>query len=196
WAGAVFLVAAYSRALNETEVWLNYLAGLPDSLPVVSAVSVKISEDGEVGDHYDDPAFYLNVVPFDSLTGISLDVSDMEDTEGWPSNEEGWTETDEAPTVYVASKPAAGTLYDSSGAAVATVPHALPAPEAGTAVDGKFNFTVRYRPPKDEYSATATTVFANFKYYAVDARTGKQSAENATVSVYVTAKNDPPVAAN
>ncbi|CAM9852427.1 unnamed protein product, partial [Sphacelaria rigidula] len=54
---------------------------------------------------------------------------------------------------------------------------------------------VRYRPVKDEFSAPNVT-YTSFAYSAVDAVTGTPSVIPGIVTVYVLAKNDPPVPTN
>lgn len=47
----------------------NYYSGVANSLPVVTPMVVSIQQNGEVGDHSNDPAFYQNEIP---STGANL----------------------------------------------------------------------------------------------------------------------------
>ncbi len=55
WPGSIYLAAIYTRVLTDEEVQQNYAAGLQKPIPVVFNAAITINEDGEVGDHYDNP---------------------------------------------------------------------------------------------------------------------------------------------
>ncbi len=72
WPGSIYLAAIYTRVLTDTEIEQNYAAGLPKSSPVVFDAAITINEDGEVGDHYDDPSYYWEPVPTPELQTFKL----------------------------------------------------------------------------------------------------------------------------
>jgi hypothetical protein len=180
WAGELYLAALYGRALTAAEVSGNYAAALPNSAPAVTAVSFTVEEDGEDGDHYSSPEYYLTEVPLSDLAALTLPTAyDFESDVG---NAIGYSVTNPLPLLHLASLPTRGTVYDSSGAAITAVPHTL--------ADGTF----RFRPVKDE-SSGAAAAYATFAYYATDGATGARSTADGTVTLHVLPKNDPPVAA-
>lgn len=182
-SGSVFLVAMYNRPLNGSEVTQNYDAGLAHSPPVAEDFSVTIWEDGEIGDHYDNPGLYAQdpMVPASNLSTISLLVVDMDQTEGFPGSVEGAENLVAA--VFIDGLPSRGTLFDNDGQEITVIPHQV-------ALDG--GYYVRYRPEKDEYSGPSDR-YTSFAYTAMDSVTGEPSVVPGVVDIYVLPKNDPPV---
>ncbi|CAM9852359.1 unnamed protein product [Sphacelaria rigidula] len=115
----------YDRPLESGEVAQNYEAGLQNSPPVAEDVSALINEDGEVGDHYDTPEYYLQdptVLPL-NLSVISLLVVDLDTEEGFPGFD---AETEVIPSeVYIESLPSRGDLFTISGQTICCVPSTL-----------------------------------------------------------------------
>ncbi|KAG5187968.1 hypothetical protein JKP88DRAFT_275927 [Tribonema minus] len=168
----------YGKELNAEELTANFKAALPNSPPYVGNVSFTISEDGELGSHYDTPEYYLAEVPVADLATFTLPAYDLERD---PAATFVYNATNPPPVLYLTSLPSVGMLYDSQGAVIDTFPHQLA------------NGTLRYRPVSNECRGTDTP-YATFTYYAEDGSTGVKSPLNATVTLYVTAANDPPVA--
>ncbi|CAM9241370.1 unnamed protein product, partial [Phaeothamnion confervicola] len=219
WPGRLHLVAVYPRLLNATEISRNFAAGLANSLPVAHDVSAVVNEDGEIGDHYNDPAFYTRLVPPLELATLALNPADQDTEPDFFPTYEALAPPTEA---FVASLPANGVLFDwASGAEITAA--ALPflvarRPSSGGDASGSSDssssiggrgssssrsssassgeYLLRYRPAKDACSARNGAVFDSFTYYSLDGATGNRSAENGTVSIAVTAKDDPPVVAN
>jgi hypothetical protein len=185
WAGELYLTALYTRVLNDSEIYSNYLAGLTNSPPAVFDANITIPEDGEFGDHYSTPAYYLSEVPFSDLINISLPAP--YDAELDSSKAHQYDPTSRPPSVYISTLPQAdrGRLYLTDGSTMSTLPHQLAAP-----------YNLKFRPVKDEYSSTVDTSFASFQYYAIDGETFKRSATDATVNLFVSKKNDPPLPVN
>lgn len=182
-SGSVFLVAMYNRPLNGSEVAQNYDAGLAHSPPVAEDIPVTIWEDGEIGDHYDNPGLYAQdpMVSASNLSIISLLVVDMDQTEGFPGFVEGAENLVAA--VFIDGLPSRGTLFDIDGQEITVIPHHV-------ALDG--GYYVRYRPEKDEYSGPSDR-YTSFTYTAMDSVTGEPSVVPGVVDIYVLPKNDPPV---
>lgn len=184
-AGCVFLVAMYNRALSEAEVMQNFDAGLENSPPVAEDIVITINEDGEIGDHYDTPALYLQdpMVLALNLPVILLLATDIDQQVGFPGFD---AEKLVLPDVYIDSLPSKGTLHDVYGQPIKHVPHYV-------AFDG--GYPVRYRPYKDEYSGPKD-VYTSFTYNAVDGVTGATSVVPGIVGIHVLPKNDPPLPSN
>ncbi|KAG5187969.1 hypothetical protein JKP88DRAFT_275928 [Tribonema minus] len=168
----------YGKELTAEEITANFKAALPNSPPYVANVSFTISEDGELGSHYDTPEYYLAEVPVADLATFTLPAYDLESD---PAATFVYNATNPPPVLYLTSLPSVGLLYDSQGAVIDTFPHQLA------------KSTLRYRPVANESRGTDTP-YATFTYYAEDGSTGVKSPLNATVTLYVTAANDPPVA--
>ncbi len=64
---------------------MNFARSLPNSLPVPESRSVVVQEDGEVGDHTADPAFYQRPIPSSELVFISLRASDFDENPDSPN---------------------------------------------------------------------------------------------------------------
>ena len=181
WPGTIYMAAMYDRVLSTSELTSNFKAKLSNSPPVVSATSVTINEDGELTDHYSNPVYYQSVVPAADLASITLTAYDWETDS---SNTFSYSSSYALPTIYVSSLPATGTLLDYDGTQITSVPHAL---------SSSSNNMVKYRPVKDA-SSGSTTVYTTFTFYAIDGVTGSRSPADATMSIYVLAKDDPPMA--
>lgn len=184
--GTIFLVAMYSRPLSDSEVKQNFHSGLENSPPIAEGIIVTINEDGETGDDYDTPSFYLQdpMVPALNLPVILLLATDIDQQQGFPGLDIG--DELEPPSVYIASLPSRGTLYDIDGQAIQNVPHFV------MFDDG---YPVRYRPDKDE-SSGLESVYTSFTYNAVDGVTGETSVVPGIVDIHVLPKNDPPLPRN
>lgn len=181
--GTIFLLAMHNRAINSSEVAQNYASGLDNSPPVAGNITAIINEDGEVGDHYDTPEYYLRdpSVPTLNLSTISLVVSDL-DEEGFP----GFDQSPPPASVFVESLPARGTLYDVYGEEIHYVPRNIPY---------DYGYRLRYRPVKDEFSGPED-VYVSVTYSAVDSITGERSVVPGVLDIHVLAKNDPPQPVN
>jgi hypothetical protein len=184
WVGELNLVAFYSRVLNDSEIYANYRAGLTNSPPAVFDANITIPEDGEVGNH-STPSYYLTEVPFSDLITISLPAPYDAELDSTKTNQ--YDPATRPPLVYVSTLPQSdrGTLYLMDGSVLSTLPYLLAAP-----------YSMKFRPAKDQYSSTFDTPFAAFTYYAIDGETSKRCAKDATVNLFVSRKNDPPLPAN
>ncbi|KAG5187961.1 hypothetical protein JKP88DRAFT_243655 [Tribonema minus] len=177
WPGTMYSVALYPRVLTAAEAKGNYDAYVPNSPPVAADVNVTVDEDGMVGNHYADPAYFLSDVPVLDLATITLPAA--YDYESDPANLLSYNASSVAPTLWLASLPTAGTLYTSAGVPITSV-------AAAPAVTG----ALRFRPARNAFSAGGAA-YANFTYVARDSVTAALSAP-ATVTIYVTSQDDPP----
>lgn len=132
-----------------------------------------MNEDGEVGDHYDTPEYYLQdpMMATLNLSLIFLVVVDLDAEEGFPGFD---SEEEILPSiVFMESLPSRGELFDLSGQAIGDVPYNI------SYDDG---YHVRYRPVKNEFSGSSVT--------------GEACVIPGITTIYVLAKSDPPVPMN
>ncbi len=182
WPGSIYLVAIYPRILTAAEIQQNYASGLPAPIPVVFDSSITINEDGEVGDHYDDPTYYWEPVPTLDLQTFTLPNAYCASTD---ENSLAYDVNAVDPVIYISSIPSKGEFY--SGSLVLITTDALPfqlSPDE----------TLRYRPLGNESSIVEP--YVTFTYMAVDAVDDSIESFPATVSIFVTPKNDPPSASD
>ncbi|KAG5192975.1 hypothetical protein JKP88DRAFT_291525 [Tribonema minus] len=178
WPGTIFSTALYPRVLNAKEIKANYDAYIPNVPPVPKAFNVTVLEDGMTAARYDTPAYYRADVPALDLATIAFPAPYDYESDA-AANALSYSAANPAPTLWLASLPSRGTLYTLAGAAVTS---------AATQIA---NATLRYRPARDQFSAGGAA-YATFRYVAADGVTGARSAE-ATVTIFVTAQDDPPV---
>lgn len=184
----IFFLAIHNETLNRAEVFSRYSARIPISTPVVRDSIVGVAEDGELGDHYETPESYLQVFPESELQLVPLDVYDSDNDPATPNYD-----NNTSPRVFVTTLPFPGTLVNSSGEDIVSAPF-----EVFGNTDGVF--AVKYRPILNDFSTQGagndSVLYANFSFYAIDEESNTRSYTNATVSIYVYSKNDPPEAFN
>lgn len=183
--GRLFGAAIYVEELSANRILAIFNDGIVDSTPVVNDIVVEIPEDGERGHHYDTPQYYLQEIPGDELYGIDIGAG-LYDADNDPFNP-NYPKDYAVPRILVATMPLTGDLFNSSGDLM------LSAPFEVDEVNG--THTVRYRPLLNDAS-TSDTGYVNITFYAEDGRLGSRSVTNATLTVRVYAKNDPPEAFN
>lgn len=183
----IFFLAIHNETLDETEVLSRYSARIGNSTPAVHDKTVGVAEDGESGDHYAVPESYLQVFPESELQLVPLDVYDSDNDPATPNYD-----NNTSPRVFVSTLPFPGSLINSSGEDVVSAPFEVFG-------DGGV-FAVKYRPILNDFSTNVTgndsVLYANFSFYAIDEESNTRSHTNATVSIYVFSKNDPPEAFN
>ena len=177
----IYFVAMHNETMPKATVLSRYTAGIRNSTPSVYSSTVYIAEDGEAGDHYGEPESYLEVFPESELWQIALDVYDSDTDVASPN-----LYVTSNPKVFVDTLPITGFLVNSTGGNVVSTPFEV------VHVSGEF--PVRYRPLFNDFSAVNDTAYANITFYAIDILSGNRSYTNATLDIYVYAKNDPPVA--
>ena len=223
WPGSIYSLGIFNNTLSLADVGLLYHAGLPNSLPVVESAALAVQENGEVGDHALDPAFYSAPIPAASLATLTLPAYDQDDL---PSSPNYRVPMQELPRmrVWIQRLPTegTGTLYYLNGTAIGACPAAVP-------YDGPSgSYLVRFRPALDVYSSQYVSVsrtspaslasplrvvnhpnsrtnfplphptrpgqiMSSFTFFAQDGVT-MQVTGDATVSVSVTRVDKPPVA--
>lgn len=177
--GTLFGAAIYIGKLSAERILAIFNEGVVESDVFVYNQTVQLAEDGEDGDHYDTPEYYLQEIPWDELYSINIDAYDADNERSNPN----YPLNIPAPKVFVTSIPLTGELINSSGDVQILAPFEVIGIDDG--------YPVKYRPLRDD--AKNSTVYANFTYYAVDGRNGARTS-SATVTIYVYAKNDPPTA--
>lgn len=177
----LFRVALHNGSFDSSLAFSRYSSGSTNSTPVIYNSTVDIMEDGESGDHYDEPGYYRGPFPPAMLRPIPLGFSDADRDPVTPNYNNLY------PKVFVYALPSLGFLVTSSGEDVISTPFEV------LEVGGIFN--VRYRPPYNDYGNEGVS-YTSFSFFATDRYTGSQSFTNATVTVNVLSKNDPPVALN
>lgn len=223
WPGELLFFAIYNRTLSRSEVRSNYIAGLPNSLPVVWPTRVNIQEDGQ---HINSIVFYADI-PIEDVSAIQLPVFDVDDTFEHPNFNR--SEMVHLYTVaYITRLPSKGTLYSpvfsspytlaeqavmriTSWEPITSVPCALrigaiAAADVVNLMSDVYaplgldlgsgiiaGHFVKYRPAKDEFSEGGLE-YTNFEISAIDGATLKPSHEISTIAVVVSAVNDPPSA--
>src|SRR6056297_329866 len=196
WSGRLFEWALYNRVLSPEEVAQNYAARVPNSPPIVQDASHVVQENGEVGSHYDTPEFYLSPVPVDELVSLTLVVLDGDHDPSSPSYNASASPIT-FPGLCLATLPANGTLYFMNGTAIhGSLPIALAVESPrgnGASLNGTFTTQLRFRPGWKEVSWPH--IYTTFEVFAVDGVTGLAS-NTATISVYVKAVHQIPIAGN
>jgi hypothetical protein len=186
WPGQIYYLAMYARALSTSEVMINYLAGIPNSLPVILSTMVTIKENGENStSHYNNPSFYLSPVPVLDLENIQLNVFDL-DEQSYCAQACSRRTPGSYMQIQVLTFPHTGTLYDAAGSILDIYNPYLTWQSALNA------YVVKYRPPWDETSTDLNNIFDGFSFRAIDGTTKFLSVVNATVDIVVDRVPKPP----
>lgn len=181
-AATIYSAALHNETFDSTKALASMAAGLANSVSVVFDTKVNVAEDGEAGNHYEYPEYYLEEFPAAELQLISLGVHDADNSATSNPNFDNVF-----PRVYIDTLPFPGSLVNVTGEDIVSTPFEV--------VEDGGEFPVRYRPVFNDFS-TGDAVYANFSFHANDGATGIRSLENATMSLCVSPKNDPPVAVN
>ena len=179
----VYFLALYGSKLSQGQILQNYAYGLANSLPVVSSCAATINEDGMLGSHYGSPAYYRNPVPATELAVIALQAFDLDEQSYSPSYN---SSAAHMKLQVLALNASAGSFFFLDGS-----PLSVGALVGKNDTGGGGVYGIRFRPLYNKNSG-AGVAYTSITYRAIDGSTGLPSAENATLSVYVTAVNDPP----
>lgn len=121
WPGELLFFAMYNKTLSRPEVNANYRAGLPNSLPVVWPVSVRVNEDGQhsLWGRVGEPIVFYHDVPLEQVSAVQLPVFDVDDTADHPNFKKA-AGAHNYSVAYITRLPAKGRLYapvrdDSTG---------------------------------------------------------------------------------
>lgn len=177
----IFRVALHNESFDNTKAFARYSAPIANSTPTVHDSSYYLMEDGESGDHYNEPEYYREPFPVAELQDIPLGVYDSDNDPTTPNYNNVY------PKVFGYTLPIRGFLVNSSGANIVSTPFEV------LEVGGIFS--VKYRPPFNDYKHENSS-YANVSFFANDGFSGNRSFTNATITIYVLSKNDPPVALN
>ena len=182
WAGDLYMFSMYNRVLTDAEVGANFKASFTNSPPTVASKSFSVMEDAEPspgGLHYSDPIWYRSQTPVADITPIDLSSVAYDADNDFPSFPGYDAATAITSKLFVKTLPAQGELFVAeTNVKITAADTLLPS--------GK----IKYRPKKDASGAS----FDSFNVYAVDGRDAtSKSATDATITVSVTAVNDPPV---
>ena len=188
WDGQMYLFSMYPTVLTPSQINSNYLAGIPNSLPIALNTSVTIKENGEnATSHYSDPAFYLSPVPSVYLQAIDLSAYDL-DEQAFCSIACSTRAPNSFMSLQITALPSIGTLYFANGSL-------LPL-NSVLSRDASGHYAVRYRPPWNKVSASPTSPIDSFSFLAIDGTTLLPSTYPGTVSIAVSRVIKPPVVNN
>lgn len=183
----VYYLALHNSTLSTTEITTHAYTGVPNSLPFPLTSVVHVQENGEVGNHFHDPAFYQSPIPSSQLALLNLSVFDFDDQPVCPNFILNLLHP---PSALVSSfpNPELCLLYREDGSEVNSMSPVVPSnTTTGT-------IKLRIRPAKNKFSPVLSNIpFCTFSFYALDGITGFQSLRLANVSVFVTPVDQPPV---
>jgi hypothetical protein len=164
---------------------MNFNAGIPNSLPTVVGGMYTVKENGESGDHYSTPAFYLSQVPASELSPLTLDAFDLDEQ---PYCALSCTRRTITSWMYVkiVDFPVQGVLYTSNGTLLSALNPWV------TKASQTESFVVRYRPPWRLVSPSLDITLDSFSYIAIDGSTSFASPSSGIVSIVVTRVLQPP----
>jgi len=182
----VYFLALYGSKLNQRQIDQNYDYGIVNSLPVPVSCIATIDEDGMVGSHYGSPAYYRTSVSATELAVIVLKAFDLDEQLYSPN----YNITAPQMEMQVLSlNYSAGSFFFHDGSPLSEGALVRKNDSGGRGVYG-----IRFRPLRDRHSSATGAVYTTVVYRAIDGITGMASADNATLSIYVTAIDDPPYA--
>lgn len=175
----------WSPALSATETLSRFSAGSPNSRPIAYDIVTSVQQNGEVGDHSNDPAFYSTEIVSAELATITLLPYDYDNVQA--VSEEGMVRAE------ITSLPSnGGTLYHANGTQISVVPTEV------FRNSSTGNITVRFRPKLNVHSASDTDYVSNFTYCAREGPGGEGlvSLTDGLVLIAVSHVNQPPVPAS
>lgn len=179
--GKVYYFAFYEHILNSSQISTNYNAKLPPSPTFVAPMTVHIQENGEVGNHSQDPSFYSRPILATQLPIISLEGYNFDNTPESPNYNPFGLST---MSFEIVSNVSIGVLYFENGIEITKFPATI----HRNGSTGLYN--VRYRPPYDKFNIDFTTPLASFYIQANDSN---ELSANAIVSIFVSHVPKPPV---
>ena len=141
----------------------NYHSNIPNSNPIVKDDYVQIKQNGELGSHPQQPAYYSNVIPSNQLSLLTFDCYDIEnDAQISPylyntsTNDTNVVNTilQEIPLcmIQLLKYPDKGTLYHLNGTIIANTTAITSFLIGNEEVEGVNQYALRYRPVLNQYS--------------------------------------------
>ncbi len=181
-SGTLYMLAMYGHELDEAEVLQNYQAKLTNSVPVNFDSTFIVPEDGMVGNYYDDPEYYLNPIPgSESFIIVITNYVDADEDPEHPNYNSG-----DSPANLVVTSLPKGDLFDFNGNPITN-------DDLPFAVSVSDNYKLRYRPLWNEVSGL-DNLYTSFEYVYKDGVDPSLESNTATAGIYVTPRNDPPIA--
>lgn len=187
WNGELYSFTLFNDSLTSVSVKTLFENGSPNALPVVNSMNVTVQQNGEMGDHSNEPRFYESPIPSNEVSVITLDADDRDELE---TSHPYSSSRRSAAKVQLLSLPLhGGTLYYMNGTEILN-----PFTIISRNRDYNNTFVVRYRPIFDQYSDNVNHTLDSFRFRAVDGYVSNTySINNATVGIIVSRVNRPPV---
>jgi hypothetical protein len=166
-----------SQALHVSDVKTRYALRLPSNLPVVLNRTVAMQQNGEIGDHSNDPAYYEQPIPTLELSIIALSAFDFDDQPGSPNYGLRLPSPPSRMRIYISTTYTTLQLYMLDGTPI--IQGEIPGPAAEVEIPfdvASQTYPIRCRPPLDVVSTPTNEVVGKFQYWAGDADTSQPSA--------------------
>ena len=178
WKGKIYSFAIHDAALGEDHAQSLFRAGLPTGPAVALNLTAIVAEDAAPPDGFFSLKVYNLETELSDLYAANNITSSRYDTEG-------------VLIAVIHTLPVRGDLLDRNGIKISA---------AGEQIKGP-NFELVYVPPQNQHSLSNAEPFASFEYFVerISAETERifeddNFHQRATVTIYVTAENDPPIA--
>ena len=186
----LYLLALHNNSMTSAAIAANYAKGLPRSIPVPVSAKVSVQEDGEVGNHATQPAFYSAPIPTSQLAIINLRIVDIDDTPASP-NYNPVIGPRSVAVITSLPPPTLCQFYYLNGTALSTAASAHATIHYSSVTQ---SYPIRIRPAYNTYSRNLSTPFCTLRFAALDPVSGQLSPTTATVSMVVTRVDKPPIA--
>jgi len=181
----LFYFTVYNRTLSSDEIRQNYQAKLPKSIPTVSSFTQVVQENGIVGNHYSNPAYYLSPIPVADLVIIYLKAKNFDDDPSSPNYVANQTASQQMKLkIFNLPDASKGLFYDAYTYQVLTN-NSIVLKDLVTDT-----YMLRFRPSYGKVSVNNGT-YTSFSYMGIG--DSIQSSTNATVSLIVSPIVYPPI---
>ena len=190
--------AMYNHTLSAQQISTNYQAGLPKSPAVIYNNTINIQQEGEVGDHSQDPWFYyMSTIPTSQLVIIPFPVYDVDGSITSPNynpilaaKSKVWIKSNsnsKGCQLYYINGTAIPTLSPWSSSQVLNSPVMINYDKISD------SYSIHIRPAFNQYSKTSVTPFCTLSFQFFDGYTNTMSINTAWLSVVVTHVDKPPI---
>ena len=182
----LFYFTVYNRTLSSDEIRQNYQAKLPKSVPTVTSFTQVVQENGIVGDHYSNPAYYLSPIPVADLVIIYLKAKNFDDDPSSPNYVANQTASQQMKLkIFNLPDSNKGLFYDAYTYQILTN-NSIVLKDLVTGT-----YMLRFRPSYGKVSVNNGT-YTSFSYMGIGVNS-IQSSANATVSLIVSPIVYPPI---
>ncbi len=179
-SGTLYMMAVYGSELDAAEIQQNYAAKLLNSAPVAFNTKLIVPGDGVIGDNSDD---YTEPIPGSECFVIVIeDYVDADEDPDYVN----YNAADNPATLLITSLPSKGDLFNLDG-------NLITEDDLPYAVSLDDDNSLRYRPLWNEYSGL-DSMYTSFEYIYKDGVDPSLESNVGTAEIYVTAKQDPPIA--